>query len=108
MRNLRERLTPVILSIVTVLIYIDTHSLHPFLSIFAGELGAGLLMTGIIIASYSVFEDIFEILTGYIMDVKRARRKFLIIGFLGDAVNMFLYSIVKTPVSYTHLTLPTN
>jgi len=76
----RERTTPLLISLVTVLAYIDTHSLHPFLSVYAGALGAGILLTDIIIASFSLSEDLFEIISEYLMDKFKRRKSFLVFG----------------------------
>lgn len=56
------------------------------------------MMTGLIIAAYSIFEDLCEVLFGYVMDVKHSRRKFLMFGLVGDAVAMLLYSLAKLPI----------
>ncbi len=96
--DLAEKLTPLIISVVTVLIYIDTHSLHPFLSTYATELGATVLMAGLIVAAYSLFEDVFEVVFGYIMDRKGKRRIFLVGGLMGDGVNMLLYALSRNPI----------
>lgn len=93
-----SRLTPILLSLVTVIVYIDTHTLHPFLALYAVGLGAGTLMVGIIIAAYSLFEDVFEVPIGYVMDKIGRRRGFLIGGLIADAGNMILYALSSNPL----------
>ena len=97
LENLAFRLTPLIVSVVTIIIYTDTHSLHPFLTSYARSMGASILMAGAIIAAYSVFEDIFEYTAGYLMDKTGRKRIFIVVGMLGDAVAMILYSMVGSP-----------
>ncbi len=94
----RERLTPFIVALITTIVYMDTHSLHPFLSSYAGEMGAGLFLTGVIIASYSVLEDICEIPVGYVMDRVGRRKAFVQAGLIGDALAMVLYALSRNPL----------
>lgn len=96
--KLAERLTPTILSIITIIVYIDTHSLLPFISKYATQLGADIFFAGIIIAAYSLTEDIFEIVSGYLMDIKGKRKTFVLSGMLGDGVSMILYYISRNPL----------
>jgi MFS family permease len=91
------KLTPLIVSIVTFVGYVDTHSLHPFLSTYAKELGADVVMIGIIIAAYSFFQDVLEIPAGYFMDRRGKRKLLLSVGLTLDAMSMILYSISTTP-----------
>lgn len=91
------RWTPLIISLVTLIVYLDTHSLHPFLASYARELGAAPLMVGIIVAAYSLAEDSFEAPLGYIMD-KIGKRKFLLmVGLIADAAAMIAYSFSRIP-----------
>ncbi len=89
--------TPLVVSLVTVIVYIDTHSLHPFLASYAVVLGATPLMSGLIIAAYSIFEDVFEMPAGYVMDKLGRRKQLLIVGAIMDAISMFVYSLCRTP-----------
>lgn len=93
------RLTPLLVSIVTVIVYLDTHSLHPFLASYARGMGASVLMVGMIIAAYSVFEDLFEYVAGYLMDKTGHKKIFIFAGMVGDAVAMVLYSLVGSPMA---------
>jgi len=54
-------------------------------------------MVGLIIAVYSLFEDIFEMPAGYVMDKLGRRKQFLIVGIIMDAIVMLIYSFCRTP-----------
>lgn len=96
--RLRQTLTPILVSILTVLFYVDTHSLHPILAQYARELGATILLAGVIVAAYSVFEDLFEFMFGYLMDKVGRRKLFLLGGLLGDGLAMLLYAFSGNPL----------
>ncbi|MBN2360332.1 MAG: MFS transporter [Deltaproteobacteria bacterium] len=96
--GLAVRLTPLLVSVVTVLVYADTHALHPFLASYARALGSSVFMAGVIVAAYSVFEDLFEYAAGYLMDRTGRKRFFIFAGMLGDAVVMVLYGLVASPL----------
>ena len=95
--RLRARLTPVLLSLLTFIIYLDTHSLHPFLADYAAALGALPFMVGLIVAVYSLCADVLEVPFGYLMR-KLKRKLFLAAGLLVDSFSMFLYSICLSPI----------
>jgi len=96
--TLAEKFTPAILSIITIIVYIDTHSLIPFISKYATQLGADVFLAGVIIAAYSLFEDAFEITFGYLMDIKGKRKAFVLRGMLGDGVSLILYYLSRNPI----------
>ncbi len=93
-----EALTPVLVSLLTVIIYIDTHALHPILAHYSRKLGATVLMAGVIVAAYSVFEDVFEFAFGYLMDKFGHKKIFLLGGLVGDGLAMILYAISGSPL----------
>ena len=94
------RVLPVI-SIVTFLGFLDTHLLIPVMALYASELGASVGVIGLIIGLYSLTNTPANILFGRLVD--RVGYKLpLIVGLIGDAVSMFLYSLCRLPV---HLAL---
>jgi MFS family permease len=85
-----------VISAVTFLGFLDTHLLIPVMSLFASELGAGVGIAGLIIGLYSITNTPFNILFGRLIDRFGSRRP-LIIGLIGDALSMFLYSVCRLP-----------
>jgi MFS family permease len=96
----RKSVFPISL-VVTFLAFIDTHLLIPIISLYARSKGAGVGMTGLIVGLYSITNTPANIFFGRAID-KRGYRTPLIIGLMGDALGMFLYSICRTPI---HLAL---
>ncbi|MFC1871651.1 MFS transporter, partial [Chloroflexota bacterium] len=73
----------------------------PVMALYAYELGAGVSVVGLIIGLYSITNTPANIIFGRLID--RVGSKFpLIIGLIGDALGMFLYSLCRLPV---HLAL---
>jgi MFS family permease len=90
-----------IVSVVTFLGFLDTHLLVPIMALYASELGASVGIVGLIIGLYSITNTPANILFGRLVD--RVGYKLpLIVGLVGDAVGMFLYSVCRLPV---HLAL---
>jgi MFS family permease len=87
----------IIASLVTFLGFLDTHLLIPVISLYASSLGAGIGVTGLIIGLYSVANTPANILFGRLID-RTGFKKPLIIGMVGDAVGMFLYSVCRIPL----------
>lgn len=92
-------LTPILVSVIAVIIYVDTHSLHPILSRYAKSMGASVVMAGIIVAAYSIFEDLFEFIFGYLMDKFGRKKIFILLGMIGDSLAMLLYAFSGSPIS---------
>ena len=90
------KLTPVLALVVALVGYLDTHSLHPFFALYAASLGASVAVVGVIVAAYSLFEDLFEVPLGYVMDRVGRRKFFLSAGLAIDAASMLLYSLCRT------------
>jgi MFS family permease len=95
--SVKTKILPLIFSIVIVLAYVDNFSLHPVLTPYAIELGASGLILGVIVASYSLSEDIFEVAIGYIADRTKRRKLILTIGMLLNSIAIYAYSLVNTP-----------
>ncbi len=89
--------TPFILCIVTIIINIDAFSLAPFIASYARELNAAPLMVGLIVASYAIVNDIFQLPLGYFMDKLGRGKLLLMIGLVADAVAMLAYSLSRIP-----------
>lgn len=95
-----SRVLPII-SIVTFVGFLDTHLLIPVLALYAAELGVGVGVTGLIIGLYSLTNTPANVLFGRLID-RIGYKVPLIIGLVGDALSMFLYSVSRLPV---HLAL---
>ncbi|MFC1914105.1 MFS transporter [Chloroflexota bacterium] len=91
----------VVASVITFLGFLDTHLLIPIMAIYASELGASVGLIGLIIGLYSLTNTPANVIFGRLID--RVGYKFpLIVGLIGDAVSMSLYSVSRLPV---HLAL---
>jgi len=96
MRPQVTKVLPVI-SVVTFLGFLDTHLLIPIISLYATELGASVGLVGLIIGLYSIANTPANIFWGRLVD--RVGYKLpLIVGLIGDALGMFLYTICRWPV----------
>ncbi|MFC1904428.1 MFS transporter [Chloroflexota bacterium] len=88
-------------SMVTFVGFLDTHLLIPVMALYAYELGASVGIIGLIIGLYSITNTPANIIFGRLID-KVGYRVPLIIGLIGSALNMLLYSACRLPV---HLAL---
>jgi MFS family permease len=93
----REKKTLPVISAVTFVGFLDTHLLVPVMSLYASELGAGVGTVGLIISLYSIANTPANILFGRLVD-RFGYKLLLVIGLLGDAAGMFLYSLCRLPV----------
>ena len=85
-----------IASVVTFLGFLDTHLLIPVIALYATELGAGVGIVGLIVGLYSLTNTLANILFGRLID--RVGYKIpLLLGLVGDALSMFLYSLCRLP-----------
>ena len=85
-----------IASVVTFLGFLDTHLLIPVMALYAAELGASVGIIGLIVGLYSLTNTPANILFGRLID--RVGYKIpLLLGLIGDALSMFLYSICRLP-----------
>ena len=91
-----KKVLPVI-SAVTFVGFLDTHLLIPVMALYAEELGAGVGTVGLIIGLYSIVNTPANILFGRLVD-RFGYKLLLVIGLLGDAAGMFLYSLCRLPV----------
>ena len=95
-----RRVLPII-SVVTFLGFLDTHLLIPIIALYAAELGASIGIIGLIIGLYSLTNTPANILFGRLID-RIGYKVPLIVGLIGDALSMFLYSVSRSPI---HLAL---
>ncbi len=100
MKPLFDSKLPLVAS-VTFIGFLDTHLLIPVVALYAGELGAGLALTGVIVGLYSITNTPANIIFGRWIDRIGYRRP-LTIGLIGSALSMFVYAITALPL---HLAL---
>lgn len=97
----KDRAVLPIVSIVTFGGFLDTHLLIPVIALYATALGASTWLTGLIVGLYSITNTPANIFFGRLID--RVGYKLpLLVGLVGDALSMFLYSLCRLPV---HLAL---
>jgi len=80
---------------ITFLGFIDTQLTVPIMRLYADSLGATVAIAGFIIGMYSILNTPANIGFGPVVD-KFGRKIPLIIGLVGDAICMFLYSLCST------------
>jgi len=90
-----------VVSVITFIGFLDTHLLIPVIALYAYDLGAGVGIVGLIIGLYSIVNTPANIFFGRVVD-RLGYKLPLIIGLIGDAAGMFLYSLCRLPV---HLAL---
>jgi DHA1 family multidrug resistance protein-like MFS transporter len=81
--------------VITFLGFIDTQLTVPIMRLYADSLGATVAIAGFIIGMYSILNTPANIVFGPVVD-KFGRKIPLIIGLVGDAICMFLYSLCST------------
>jgi len=81
---------------ITFLGFIDTQMTVPIMRLYADSLGATVAIAGFIIGMYSIINTPANIVFGPLID-KFGRKIPLILGLVGDATCMFLYSLCNTP-----------
>lgn len=90
-----------LISSITFLGFLDTHLLVPILALYASGLGASVWLTGLVVGLYSLTNTPANIFFGRLID--RVGYKLpLLVGLIGDALSMFLYSLCRIPL---HLAL---
>ena len=90
-----------IVSVITFIGFLDTHLLIPVMALYAYDLGAGVGIVGLIIGLYSIVNTPANVFFGRVVD-RLGYKLPLIIGLIGDAAGMFLYSLCRLPI---HLAL---
>ena len=85
-----------VVSVITFIGFLDTHLLIPVMALYAYDLGAGVGIVGLIIGLYSIVNTPANIFFGRVVD-RLGYKLPLIIGLVGDAVGMFLYSLCRSP-----------
>lgn len=95
-RRLSRRVLPII-SAVTFIGFLDTTLVVPILADYAAELGGTEWMAGLAIGLYSIANTPANVLFGRLID-RFGHRLPLIGGLAGDALGMFLYTLVRSPL----------
>lgn len=85
------------LTIVLFISFFDNFTQIPMISPYAVSLGAGAVMTGWIVGSYSLTNSIGNVVAGVVLD-KWGRRLPLAIGLMWAALGVFLYGVADTPL----------
>lgn len=80
---------------ITFLGFIDTQLTVPIMRLYANSVGATVAIAGFIIGMYSIVNTPANIVFGPLVD-KFGRKIPLILGLVGDAICMFLYSLCST------------
>jgi MFS family permease len=86
-----------LISVITFIGFLDTHLLIPVMALYAYDLGAGVGIVGLIIGLYSIVNTPANVFFGRVVD-RLGYKLPLIIGLVGDAVGMFLYSFCRSPL----------
>ena len=81
---------------ITFLGFIDTQMIVPIMRLYADNLGATVAMAGFIVGMYSIVNTPANIAFGPLVD-RFGRKVPLVIGLVGDASCMFLYTLCHTP-----------
>jgi len=82
---------------ITFVGFLDTHLLIPIMALYAAGLGARVGLVGLIVGLYSIANVLANIIFGRVIDRLGPRRP-LMLGLIGDAAAMFLYSLCRLPV----------
>lgn len=96
----KSKVLPIV-SVVTFLGFLDTYLVVPIIALYAAELNASVEIIGLIVGLYSLVNTPGNILFGRLID-RVGYKVPLVLGLIGDAVSMFLYSVCRLPV---HLAL---
>jgi len=81
---------------ITFLGFIDSQMTVPIMRLYADSLGAGVAVAGFIIGMYSIVNTPANVVFGPVVD-RFGRKILLLLGLIGDAICMFLYTLCSTP-----------
>lgn len=84
---------------VTILAYIDNFAIVTVISPYAQALGASGILLGLIVAGYSLAEDVFEAFVGYFIDRVKRLKLILVIGLLLNSMVILMYIYAYDPGS---------
>lgn len=90
-----------LISVVTMIGFLDTTLLVPIVANYAKELGAGVAISGLIVGLYSIINTPANLLFGRLID-RLGFKIPLIGGLIGDSIAMLLYAACRLPI---HLAL---
>jgi MFS family permease len=97
--DIRATIVSISFIIVIILAYIDNFSIVTVISPYAQSLGASGILLGMIVAGYSLAEDIFETFVGYITDRIKKLKAVLVAGMITNSLVIILYLYVYSPYS---------
>ncbi len=83
--------------VVTFIGVLDTHLLIPVIALYASTLGASVGTVGWIVGLYSVAHVPANIIFGRVID-RVGYKAPLVVGLVGDAISMFLYTLCRLPL----------
>lgn len=98
---IRTKILPTVYAI-TFLGFIDTQMIVPIMALYASSLGASIAFVGLIIGVYSIVNTPTNIAFGSFID-RFGCKKLLILGFLSDSINMFLYTLTRNPLHLLYI-----
>ena len=84
-----------ILSLIIIVSFLDTFIQLPIITPYAIDLGASHILTGAIVAIYSLSNMIGNIFGGHWID-RYGRKKLLLIGMLAVSVILIFYPLAQT------------
>lgn len=84
---------------VTSLAYIDNFSIVTVISPYAQSLGATGIMLGLIVAGYSLAEDVFEAFVGYFIDRVKRIKHIIVAGLILNSLVIIFYLYAYDPPS---------
>ena len=82
---------------VTLVGNIDSAAVIPIIANYSAFLGANQVLIGLIVGIYSVVHIVSNVVFGRLVD-KIGRKLSLVLGFIFDALNMYLYSVAANPI----------
>ncbi|MEW6522613.1 MAG: MFS transporter [Bacillota bacterium] len=86
----------VMLYVTVYLSYMHAHLQSPIISPYAASLGAGLVLTGFIVGSYSLSNIFGNLLSGYYIDTL-GRKSAIMVGLALAGIAVSLYGVARTP-----------
>ncbi|MBQ6551948.1 MAG: MFS transporter [Lachnospiraceae bacterium] len=81
-----------------LLFWMALYAYQPQLSVYAGTLGAGISMTGVILSSYGLTQMLLRLPTGILSDMMKKRKLFILFGNIFAVLSALGLFFAKTPV----------
>ena len=80
-----------------LLFWMSMYSYQPQLSVYAGTLGAGVTMTGVILGSYGFTQMLVRLPLGIISDILKKRKLFVLLGNVFAILSALGLYLARTP-----------